>query len=71
MNPIVFICIFAAMIFVTNEVFDSKKGKKATVVKYIDIPTDEYDEHQGGVPDIVMQTSNNAVCQNFAWSYLN
>lgn len=56
------------MFFLSNELYLKKHGN-TQITKYIDIPINDYDYHQGGVPDIAMQTNPNLIYDNLPWSW--
>lgn len=67
-NPILKLCLIASLIYVSNALYLRKQGKNTTTIQYIDITTNDYDDHQGGVPDVTMQTDANSLYNNLPWS---
>lgn len=62
------VLVLAALFYLSHQIYARKHGKKGTDVQYIDVPIDDYDDHQGGVSDIDMQTCPDLIYNSLPWS---
>lgn len=68
-NSFLKVLVLSAVFYLSHKIYARKRGKKETVIQYVDVPIDDYDDHQGGVSDIDMQTCTNLIYNSLPWSY--